>query len=233
MPSHPVAQALIRASQTALAAPSANRFGRISPTSATAVEEELGDRISYILDGGSCTIGVESTVLTWDSNGSPWILRQGGTPQEKIEKVLNTSIQSRTQAAHAPASPGMLESHYAPRKSLYLLPKKISELEKADWTAIQTLLKQKAPPASPLGLIVMGGDPTPLASQLNHSLGRCFDVHSLSHSNSVEEMAKNLFATMRLIDSSPVEVILSEPCTIELGLGHAIADRLKRASTRW
>lgn len=95
MPEHPVALALIQAAQTPLAAPSANRFGRISPTTAQAVEQELGDRISWIIDGGPSTIGVESTILSLAFPDELVILRPGGTPPEAIEAALGTWVEKR------------------------------------------------------------------------------------------------------------------------------------------
>jgi L-threonylcarbamoyladenylate synthase len=116
MPAHPLALALLSAVGRPLAAPSANRSGRLSPTSAADVMAELDGRIAAVLDGGRCTIGVESTVL--DLSGSqPTILRPGGVSREALETLLGP-IAAAGFPAGAPRSPGMLESHYAPERPL-------------------------------------------------------------------------------------------------------------------
>lgn len=113
MPDHPVARELIRASGRPLAAPSANRSGAVSPTTAEHVAESLGERVALILDGGPCRIGVESTVLDL-SHDRPVLLRPGGVPVETLEKALGQSLIRAAETPEAPRSPGMLESHYAP-----------------------------------------------------------------------------------------------------------------------
>jgi L-threonylcarbamoyladenylate synthase len=116
MPAHPVALALLRATGRPLAAPSANRSGRVSPTSADDVMMELGGRIAAVLDGGRCAVGIESTVL--DLCGTePVILRPGGVSREALEKLLGP-IALASASGDAPRSPGMLESHYAPTRPL-------------------------------------------------------------------------------------------------------------------
>ncbi|MCJ2544245.1 L-threonylcarbamoyladenylate synthase, partial [Thermostichus vulcanus] len=143
VPAHPVAQALLQAVQLPLAAPSANRFGRISPTSAQAVYAELSGRIPYILDGGNCSVGLESTVLKLSPEGIPMLLRPGGIPVETLEAHLGVRIplaaDSAKAAVHFQAreSPGQLRSHYAPNKPLLLLPARVSQLQPADWQPIQ------------------------------------------------------------------------------------------------
>ncbi|MCX7948791.1 MAG: L-threonylcarbamoyladenylate synthase [Treponemataceae bacterium] len=118
VPSHPVAQALLQVAGIPVAAPSANPFGYLSPTCAAHVASQLGERVDYIIDGGPCTVGVESTVL--DMTGDvPRILRPGGTPQEKIEALIGpVAVVDRTNAR--PTAPGQLPSHYAPRAELIL-----------------------------------------------------------------------------------------------------------------
>jgi L-threonylcarbamoyladenylate synthase len=117
VPRHPVAQALLRAAGRPLAAPSANRSGRVSPTTAQHVAESLGSRVELILDGGACPVGIESTVV--DVSGpSPVLLRHGGVTQEDIEAVIGNLATSTSSSA--PKSPGQLESHYAPALPLRL-----------------------------------------------------------------------------------------------------------------
>ena len=116
VPAHPVAQALLRAFGGPLAAPSANRFGRISPTDAQAVHAELGDAVPLILDGGPCAVGLESTVLLLSEN-QPVLLRAGGVSVEEIEAIIG-SVQHATPVDERPQAPGQLKHHYAPRKPL-------------------------------------------------------------------------------------------------------------------
>ena len=111
-PSHPVAQALLRATGRPLAAPSANSSGRISPTEAAHVAAELGERVALILDGGSCAVGLESTVLDL-SGPTPTLLRPGGATLERLTEVLGSIAVSESDPK-APRSPGQLASHYAP-----------------------------------------------------------------------------------------------------------------------
>jgi L-threonylcarbamoyladenylate synthase len=120
MPAHPVALALIRAARTPIAAPSANRFGRTSPTTARHVQDDLGDRIDLILDAGPTPIGVESTVLDL-TRPVPTILRPGGLPREALEGLLGP-VAVQTHLAEGPMpSPGLLPKHYAPRAPMILV----------------------------------------------------------------------------------------------------------------
>jgi L-threonylcarbamoyladenylate synthase len=119
MPSHPVALALIRAAGVPIAAPSANRFTSISPTTAEHVRRSLGDRVDMILDGGATDVGIESTVLSLVE--SPALLRPGMITREQIEEVVGpVAIAGTVEGAHP--SPGMHERHYSPRTRLVLLP---------------------------------------------------------------------------------------------------------------
>jgi L-threonylcarbamoyladenylate synthase len=117
-PAHPVAQALLAAAQLPIAAPSANRSGRISPTTAAHVEAELDDRPAVILDGGPCPLGIESTVIAV-LDDAPALLRPGALPREAIELVLGAPLAA-AKANHRGASPGQLETHYAPATPLRL-----------------------------------------------------------------------------------------------------------------
>jgi L-threonylcarbamoyladenylate synthase len=228
MPQHPVALALIATCQCPLAAPSANRFGRISPTSPKAVEEELGDRISWILDGGHCQIGVESTILGLNEAGDWVVFRPGGTPIEKIEKVLNRSVafQSGTLVA-----PGMLESHYAPVKPLKLLPKRIQEMTASEFETLKKDLENLSSQAS-IGLLLQSGDPDAGAKHFSQATGFSVISRSLSLNGDLTEMAHSLFSEMRALDASPAEIIYAEFSFSNQGLGFAISDRLRRASAK-
>ncbi len=120
MPSHPVALALIAAAQVPIAAPSANRFTQLSPTTAEHVRKALGDRVDYILDGGPCTVGIESTVLSL-ADGVPVLLRPGGVSRQQIEEVTGPISQQTSATAGAHPSPGMHPRHYSPQTKLLLV----------------------------------------------------------------------------------------------------------------
>ncbi|TAJ39643.1 MAG: threonylcarbamoyl-AMP synthase [Reyranella sp.] len=169
-PSHPIAQALIRAADRPIAAPSANRSGAISPTRAEHVAESLGERVPLILDGGPCLVGVESTVL--DLTGpTPTLLRPGGATREAIEAVIGPIAVSDALPSgdSARKSPGQLESHYAPARPVRLGASTVGADE---------------------GLLAFG--PTvPQGAML---------TYNLSPSGDLAEAAANLFAQMRLLD---------------------------------
>jgi L-threonylcarbamoyladenylate synthase len=126
-PAHPVAQALLEAAQLPIAAPSANRSGRVSPTTAAHVQAELGERPAMILDGGPCPLGIESTVVSV-IEPEPGLLRPGALPREAIELVLSAPFLA-AKANHRGASPGQLETHYAPSTKLRLGATAVSSSE--------------------------------------------------------------------------------------------------------
>ncbi len=227
MPSHPVAQALIRAAGAPLAAPSANRFGRISPTTAGAVLEELGDRIDVILDGGPCSVGLESTIVAPDGvpGGGGWrLLRPGGTPAEEIERVLDAPLRRETDAAR-PEAPGQLESHYAPGKPLRVLAAPVAALDAANsGTALAAILRGH----TRVGLLLMSRDDS--ATARLGALGVTAEAIVLSPTGDLAEAAAALFSALRRLDASPATLLLAEPPASDRGLGYAIADRLRRAS---
>ena len=117
-PNHPIARALLEAAKLPIAAPSANRSGRVSPTTAAHVEAELGRLPAMILDGGPCTLGLESTVLCIDGD-EVFLLRLGALPRKEIEKVLGHKLAAREAGSHV-TSPGQLATHYAPSTPLRL-----------------------------------------------------------------------------------------------------------------
>ncbi|MDP2333107.1 MAG: L-threonylcarbamoyladenylate synthase [Reyranella sp.] len=169
-PSHPVAQALIRATDRPIAAPSANRSGAISPTRAEHVVESLGERVPLILDGGPCLVGVESTVLDL-STATPTLLRPGGATREAIEAVIGPIAASDALPSgdSARKSPGQLESHYAPARPVRLGASTVGADE---------------------GLLAFGPTVPPGAML----------TYNLSPSGDLAEAAANLFAQMRLLD---------------------------------
>ena len=230
VPQHPVAQRLLHAVAQPLAAPSANRFGRISPTSAEDVQAELAGRIAWILDGGRCTVGLESTVVGVAGDGVITLLRPGGVPTAAIEAVAKTVLQrpaSATSSAAQPA-PGMLSSHYAPSKPLRILPVAVAQLEPHHLAPLAAWLGD----AQGVGVLLQAGEPHAAREKLQNLLGdRPLEVRSLSLGGDVEEAARELFAALRALDQSEsVDRILAEPVEKPVGLAYAIADRLARAS---
>jgi L-threonylcarbamoyladenylate synthase len=127
MPAHPIALALIRAAGVPLAAPSANRFTELSPTTADHVRRSLGSDIDYLLDGGPCTVGIESTVLSLvtaqvgtEAGSQPTLLRPGGISRAELEAIVGPVASARQVQAGAHPAPGMHPRHYSPRTTLYL-----------------------------------------------------------------------------------------------------------------
>ena len=210
IPNHPLTLELLRSLSFPLAAPSANPFGYISPTTARHVADQLGDEVAYILDGGPCGIGIESTIIGFEDD-APVIYRLGGMAIEQIEEVVGT-VKVRSHSSSNPKAPGMLSSHYAPRKPLILLP--------SHYASDGSRLSQEG--LSDVGALVFKA---PLAGILPEN------QRILSPSGNMSEAAKNLFAYLRDLDQSNVEMIYAETLPDE-GLGRAINDRLRRASAR-
>src|SRR5690606_27319852 len=118
IPGHPFTLRQLEQLNFPLAAPSANQFGYISPTTATHVNDQLGDKIDYILDGGACSIGIESTILGFEDQ-KPVIYRLGGNSIEQIENIIG-QVTARRHSTSNPSAPGMLKSHYAPKKPIHI-----------------------------------------------------------------------------------------------------------------
>ena len=201
MPNHALTLELLRSLNFPLAAPSANPFGYISPTNALHVAEQLGERIPYILDGGECAIGVESTIIDC-SGDTPTILRLGGTAVETIEEIIGP-VQVNAISSSSPQAPGMLHSHYAPRKPLRV-------------GNIHELLHEHGNDVSILSF------KDSFHNFRNIRLSEIGDLH---------EAARNLFAAMRKLDADHHSVIIAE-FVPDYGLGRAINDRLKRAAAK-
>jgi L-threonylcarbamoyladenylate synthase len=209
MPSHPQALELLRTVDLPIAAPSANPFGQISPTTALHVAATLGEGVDLILDGGPCSVGVESTVVGFD-DGQPCILRHGGLTQEEIERVVGP-VQSRQNPASGPAeSPGMLPQHYAPRTPLAMV-------EPGDLAADSTLRKSLA--GRRVGLLLL---------EPNSDTHGFEAVEVLTDDGNLRDAAAAFFAALRRLDATNVDQILALPFPAE-GLGRALNDRLSRA----
>lgn len=207
-PAHPLTRRLLVRLSFPLAAPSANPFGYVSPTTAQHVYEQLQGKIPYILDGGLCAVGIESTIVGMEDDALV-VYRLGGVPLEAIEKEVNTPIAVRSHSVSNPAAPGMLTTHYAPRKRLLLWPS-------ADLWPTSTQ-------ESELGLLLFR------RRQQLPPHTRCI---VLSETGDLAEAAQNLFAALRTFDSADdVETIWAEQCP-DVGLGRAINDRLRRAAAR-
>lgn len=212
VPDHPVALALLCSSGLPLAAPSANKFGSISPTLAQHVVDELAGKVAAVLNGGPCDRGVESTVLRVTDAGVE-VLRLGALPVELIEEVVGDSVilrqPSSSPGVDAKPSPGMVDRHYAPGTPMRLF-------ESADELA-------GFEPEGRWGLLCVG--PPPLDSER-------FDVlRNLSESGDLSFAAASLFSTLRELDRLRLDGIAAVKVDEE-GLGRAINDRLKRGSVR-
>lgn len=203
IPDHPLTLELLRCLEFPLAAPSANPFGYISPTTAQHVAQQLGEKISYILDGGACQIGLESTII--DVTGKrPKILRKGGVALEAIEAIIG-KVEIAGHSSSHPAAPGMLKSHYAPKTRLSLEP-------------LEEILARHVPDK-------VGGL---WLREANEAL-KIKNQRVLSASGDLNEAARNLFAAMRELDALGLDMIVAE-LVPDTGLGRAINDKLKRAT---
>ncbi|WFT82521.1 L-threonylcarbamoyladenylate synthase [Methylobacterium sp. CB376] len=200
VPAAPLARDLLRAVGRPIAAPSANRSGRVSPTRAEHVLADLDGRIAALLDGGPCPVGVESTIVAC-LDDAPRLLRPGGVPREALEAVLGGPLRAAAPAGAAPVSPGLLASHYAPRAALRLDAAEIRPGEAA--------------------LLFGGARPPGLAAAAARL--------DLSPRGDLAEAASRLFAALRTLDASGAATIAVTPIPRE-GLGEAIADRLARAA---
>jgi L-threonylcarbamoyladenylate synthase len=234
MPNHPIAQKLLAQVGGPIVGPSANRFGRISPTTANEVVMELDTRIPYVLDGGRASVGIESTVIFIQNDGTLRLLRAGGLAPEKIASALDAPILGR-EGLPSSAAPGLMKSHYAPQKPMILLPKNISRMEPADWQAVLAHIKQLEADHGrfdSFALLLFDGSgqakTTLAAAQLAR---RVIAIKTLSVNQDLNEAAHLLFGSMRVLDLSPADCILAEPCEILQGLGWAIQDRLQKAAT--
>lgn len=224
MPAHPVARALIERTGRPLAAPSANRFGRISPTQVVHVLDELGDRLRLVLDGGPCSVGVESTIVRLSTEGTMALLRPGGVPAEAIEALGLGPLERPRASSSRPDAPGMLLEHYAPSKTLTLLDRPFRELSAEAWTRLSGS-------ATRPGLLFFSGKAEVLQKEWSERLPGDFFLAVLSPQGSVEEAARSLFAKMRELDHSLADRLFAEPCPEpNQGLGYALMDRLRRAS---
>jgi L-threonylcarbamoyladenylate synthase len=208
VPDQPVALRLLRAFGGAIAAPSANRFGRVSPTTAADVRADLGGDVDLVLDGGRCRIGVESTIV--DCSGpEPAILRLGGVPRERVEEIVGAAVPLRTAGEHA--APGTLPSHYAPRARVELVEagaagaRATALLASGLRTALLAPDGRLDPATLPKGVVV------------------------LSPPRDTDDYAHVLYARLREADARELDVVLAVAPAPD-GIGAAVTDRLRRAA---
>ncbi len=202
VPKHPITLELLKKIDFPLAAPSANISNTVSPTSAQRVNQNLGERIKYVLDGGASEVGVERAIISAQNNKIV-LLREGGISQEQIESILGSKITLNTNAKIS--SPGQLKKHYATNKKLIVtdnLQKTLSNYNDKRCSAL--LYETKEVPES-------------------------VTSYHLSKTYNLPEIANNLFECMHLADEDKSEIIVVEKCKEE-GIGRAINDRLRRAS---
>jgi len=207
MPNHPVAQALIQQAGTPIAAPSANPFGYVSPTTAQHVLEGLGKKVDVILDGGPCTIGVESTIVSLVGS-RPELLRPGTITLEQLTAVIGPLRRASSEQA-MPIAPGQLTRHYATQTPVTILPSAGARPDRGQ--------DERA------GLLIF--------SQASENDTRFAAVEVLTPTGDLREAARNLFAALRRLDALGLDRIYAEPCKEE-GLGFAIMDRLRRCAAR-
>ena len=204
IPNHPLTLELLSVSGMPLAAPSANPFGYISPVTAAHVKEQLEGKLPYVLDGGTCSVGLESTVVSFFQD-ELIVHRLGGITLEDLKKV-EPRLRTDLNLSSNPISPGQLKSHYAPRIPMIL-------------GDIPTLMKLHESKRCAV-----------LSFQQSYSTPNLVSSEVLSSSGDLHEAARNLFAAMRRLDATASDLILAEEAPNN-GIGMAINDRLKRAAS--
>lgn len=204
MPNHPVALELIQKSNCPIAAPSANLFNYLSPTTAGHVLKSLGDSIDFILDGGACERGIESTIIGWDEKNAV-LLRPGAIALEDIESKIGPVQKQNNEKSLL--APGQLPFHYSPRTPLHIWN---------DHLILSPKVKK--------GFLSFKGDIPPTSFSFE-------TIHVLSPRGNLYEAASNLFACLHRLDESDLDVIYAEPIP-QTGLGIAIMDRLLKASRK-
>ncbi len=203
-PDHAMTFKLLQSLSFPLAAPSANPFGYVSPTTPQHVNDQLGNEIEYILDGGECKVGIESTIVGFEED-VPVVYRLGGLRVEDIESVTG-QVRVNTNSVSNPQAPGQLQSHYAPRKPVLIgdIPQLISD-NKVKSVGVLSFKKLNLDAAFSKEIV-------------------------LSPSGNLNEAAQKLFSALRELDKSDIDIILTE-LVPDTGLGRAINDRLRRAAS--
>jgi L-threonylcarbamoyladenylate synthase len=235
MPAHAVMLELLRHTGFPLAAPSANRSNRVSPTTAAHVMTELEGRIPLIVDGGAASIGVESTIVRIDDSGGVQLLRPGGMPIEQVERLINRSALPAPAPGGAILTSGMMKEHYAPQTPLLLvhddathdLSRRIRAVAARPSVARVGVLRMEGAPEAPSVWAL--GDAAVVAMVVALDDGDHGD-----NRNDGERAARGLFAALRSLDDGRLDLILAQvPGSSRRGFWPAIADRLQRAGARW
>lgn len=215
MPKNSIALNLIKFARTPIAAPSANLFGRPSPTCAQHVIDDLAGKVNVVLDGGKTEIGVESTVV--DMTCKPFrILRPGGVTREKLREVLDEVIINSNKSKTI-RSPGMLLRHYSPKAKLILVEKKNGQIEEMKRLALK--FKNR------------GKDVGIMTTSKNQNKFNGFKIKIMGSSDNLKTCAINLFSILRSFDREKVDVIIAEGMKTH-GFGLTIMDRLRKAATK-
>lgn len=219
MPDHPVALALIRQAGVPVAAPSANLSGRPSPTRAEHVIDDLAGRIDVIVDGGETGVGVESTVLDVTVD-PPVLLRPGGVTLEQLTEVVGTIHVDQSvhgaQVGESPRSPGMKYSHYAPKATVLVVEGPVLRMQQK----IRDLIDEYVIDGRRVGV---------LCSVESHGVYQAHVVLEYGSRGRLEEVASDLFSSLRAFDRHEVDVVLAEGVP-ETGIGLAVMNRLRRAA---
>ena len=225
VPAHPVALALLESAELPIAAPSANLFGRPSPTRAEHVLADLDGRIDAVLDGGPTDVGVESTIVDLSSGDRPRLLRPGALAAEAIEAALGLALEMTVRPVDGPQpAPGMLSAHYAPRTPLTLVvgPPDAARARLAAEVAAAVGRGER------VGVLAVEGDRDAVAEQSPR-----VNVETVGAWDNPERSAQRLFDALRALDAMALDAIyarqLADP---SVGLGRALADRLRRAARR-
>jgi L-threonylcarbamoyladenylate synthase len=221
VPSHPIARALLVEAGLPVAAPSANLFGRPSPTLAEHVLHDLRDRIDAILDGGRATLGVESTIVDV-SSAQPRLLRPGGVPVEEIEAFLGLRVLPPPERTDGPqAAPGQMPVHYAPRTPLVLIVGEPPAAQRRLRSEVEAALAA----GQRVGVLLLDDDVDIIPQGVIAERVGAWSDPSAS--------AARLFEAVRSLDAADLEVLFARDLAdTSIGLGRALADRLRRASRR-
>jgi L-threonylcarbamoyladenylate synthase len=226
LPSNEIARDLIRAAGVPVAAPSANLFGSVSPTAAEHVRAQLGGAVDMIIDGGECSVGIESTIVSFMGD-RPTLLRPGGVALEDIEAVVGKLIIPNNDEL-VNQSPGRSGTHYATRTPLVRIGG-VDEINSiGDDNSINTVRINPSKPIAKIGVIALSPASIPNPAALPPTV---VSIEYLSDTGDLREAACRLFAAMRRLDGAGVDAIAALPVP-EFGLGLAINDRLSRAALK-
>ena len=206
VPNHPLTLKLLKSLDYPLAAPSANPFGSISPTSAQHVQNYFEDQLDVILDGGECERGIESTIIGFEGD-QPIVYRLGSLSMEQIEAKIGNVLTQTHSDDNKPSAPGMLSRHYAPTTDTYLTDD------------VESLINSF--PNKKIGLLLFQNE---IKIPVEHQ-------EILSKSGDLKEAAKNLYAAMHRLDQLNLDIIIAQRLP-NIGLGKTMNDKLERATKK-